>query len=1048
MGSGSINQEKIQEYPITQLSPEERDIIWQQSNTQVHNVSYFSLYRYSTPLDKALMVLGLVMAVVCISPNELKDFTSGNGSISRDQFQKDVDQHTLYFVYIAIPIFCSTFIATFSWLYTGERITRQIRERYLRAVLRQNIAYFDKLGAGAVTTRITRDTALIQDGISEKVTVVVAAIAKFISAFVIAFIKSWKLTLVISFIIPLLAGTQGLIAKLLSKYSKESLNVYSVGGTLAEEVFSSIRSVQAFGTQDKLSAIYYGHLTLAYKVGKKKAVVVGFMFAALWFILFSAYALAFWEGARMLLRGELEPGTIINVFLAVALGSFSLGQVGSNVTVFTSASGAGKKIFETIDRKTTIDSMADEGLKFSEVRGEIELKNASFIYPSRPEVVVLDNLSISIPAGQTVALVGASGSGKSTIIGLVERFYDPYRGKVLFDGHDIKDLNLKWLRQQISLVSQEPILFATTVFENVCYGLTGTLYDDANEEKKRELVYDACKMSNADGFIRSLPEGYETQVGERGILLSGGQKQRIAIARAIVSDPKILLLDEATSALDARSEGVVQDALDRAAKFRTTIVIAHRLSTIKNVDCIMVMSGGRIVEQGTHNELLVRKGAYWKLVEAQRINTEQAQDDEIDEVSEINPKVEVAAGLKRKYTESGATCEDSQSELNKKKYSGISLVYRILSFNKPERFLFAIGFAAAAVCGTITIAQALVLSHFVKVLSSVGSPAHLQSRASFLASIWLMIAIVSFLSYFLVGFIFEYCAEKMIRRVRDQSFRKLIYSDIEFFDREENVSGALLAALATDTPNLRGLSGSVLHTMVSITLQIFGGLILSLIVAWKLALAVMCTIPVLLTTEYLRFALLQRFQVSIQEVYQKSAQFACEATANIRTVQSLTRETCLWEEYSQCLSGPSRASVISSAKSSLLYSCSTCLTFLFYALAFWWGSTLIIRGELSFLDFCIALVSVVFGSQSAGQLFSFSPDIGKAITSASNIFRLLDSQSVIGAGGGDKRSFLKSGTITFNKVHFQYPTRPRVPVLQGLNLEVKPGQFVALVGQS
>ncbi|OLL24370.1 Leptomycin B resistance protein pmd1, partial [Neolecta irregularis DAH-3] len=373
MDSGSINQEKIHEYPLSQLSPEERDIIWQQSNTHVHNVDYFSLYRYSTPLDKALMLLGLVMAAVfgAAAPlpavvigrltNSFAAFTSGTGSISGDQFQKDIDYNTLYFIYITIAIFCSTFIATFSWLYTGDRITRQIRERYLRAVLRQNIAYFDKLGAGAVTTRITSDTALIQDGISEKVVIVVSSLSSFISAFTIAFIKSWRLTLIMSCIVPLLAGIVGSISILLSKYSKESLNVYSVGGTLAEEVFSSIRSVQAFGTQDKVSAIYYDHLTLAYKVGRKKAVAVGVMFASLWFVMFSAYALAFWEGARMLLRGELKPGTIINVFFAVAIGSFALGQIGPNITSFTTAAGAGKKIFETIDRKTTIDSMADEG---------------------------------------------------------------------------------------------------------------------------------------------------------------------------------------------------------------------------------------------------------------------------------------------------------------------------------------------------------------------------------------------------------------------------------------------------------------------------------------------------------------------------------------------------------------------------------------------------------------------------------------------------------------------------------------------------------------
>ena len=228
----------------------------------------------------------------------------------------------------------------------------------------------------------------------------------------------------------------------------------------------------------------------------------------------------------------------------------------------------------------------------------------------------MNGVSLIIPAGKKTALVGASGSGKSTIVGLVERFYDPVGGQVFLDGHDVSTLNLRWLRQQISLVSQEPTLFGTSIFNNIRQGLIGTKYENESEEKQAELITNAAKMANAHDFITALPEGYETNVGERGFLLSGGQKQRIAIARAMVSDPKILLLDEATSALDTKSEGVVQAALEVAAEGRTTISIAHRLSTIKNADNIVVMTEGRIVEQGTHDELLAARGRYAALAPA------------------------------------------------------------------------------------------------------------------------------------------------------------------------------------------------------------------------------------------------------------------------------------------------------------------------------------------------------------------------------------------------------------------------------------------------
>ena len=259
------------------------------------------------------------------------------------------------------------------------------------------------------------------------------------------------------------------------------------------------------------------------------------------------------------------------------IGSFSLAMLAPEVAALTSAMGAAAKIFATIDRVPPIDSADPSGLKPEKVVGEIELKDIKFSYPTRPDVEVLKGISLIFKAGETTALVGASGCGKSTVISLIERFYDPSSGAIELDQTDIKDLNVKWLRSQIGLVSQEPVLFSMSIGDNVKMGLIGTPLEKASDEEKMAAVKEACIKANADGFVTSLPRVYDTPVGERGFLLSGGQKQRIAIARAIVSNPPILLLDEATSALDTQSEGIVQNALDKAAAGRTTIVIAHRL---------------------------------------------------------------------------------------------------------------------------------------------------------------------------------------------------------------------------------------------------------------------------------------------------------------------------------------------------------------------------------------------------------------------------------------------------------------------------------------
>jgi ATP-binding cassette subfamily B (MDR/TAP) protein 1 len=564
--------------------------------------------------------------------------------VNSASFPSLLNSKVLDFVYLGIGEFVLVYVATAGFIYTGSHIAAKVREEYLKAILRQNIGYFDKLGAGEVTTRITSDTNLVQDAISQKVALTLTGIATFITAFVIGFIKYWKLTLICSCTVVAIVLVMGNGSRFIVKFTKKSLAAYGVGGSVAEEVLSSIRNATAFGTQDKLARQYDQHLNEAQKWGFRLKATLGVMLGFMLCFLFMNYGLAFWMGSRFYVEREVTLSQILTIILAIIIGAFSLGQVGPNVQAFTAGVAAASKIYSTIDRVSPLDPTADTGDRLEHVEGHVELRNVKHIYPSRPEVVVMDDVSLDVPAGKTTALVGASGSGKSTIVSLVERFYDPVGGAVLLDGHDIGTLNLRWLRQQISLVQQEPVLFSDTITSNIRNGLIGSPFEHEPEAQQQERIIRAAKMANAHDFVSALPEGYETNVGERGFLLSGGQKQRIAIARAVVSDPKILLLDEATSALDTKSEGVVQAALDEAAKGRTTIVIAHRLSTIKTADNIVVMKQGRIVEQGTHDALLQRRGAYFNLVAAQRIGKEREEKEE-EEGEDENEKDGMGAEL-------------------------------------------------------------------------------------------------------------------------------------------------------------------------------------------------------------------------------------------------------------------------------------------------------------------------------------------------------------------------------------------------------------------
>lgn len=530
------DNEEEENDPFAHLPQHEAVVLRRQLDIPAVKVTYRMLYRYATRNDWLIMALSGICAIAGGAVMPLMTIIFGNlagtfqgylyeHTVTHQEFNAKIAHLVLYFVYLAIGEFITIYVATVGFIYSGEHIAGKIREQYLASILRQNIGYFDKLGAGEITTRITADTNLVQDGISEKVGLTLTAIATFITAYVIAFIKYWKLALILTSTIFAIVFTMGALGGFITKYNKKSLAAYASGGTVAEEVISSIRNSTAFGTQDKLAKEYDIHLAEAEKQAFKMKAILGSMIGFLMCYVYLNYALSFWQGSRYLVAGKMSLSDVLTILLTIMIGAFSLGNVAPNIQAFTTSVAAASKIYSTIDRKSPLDPDSEEGEKLKSLDGTVELRNIRHIYPSRPEVVVMESVNLVVPAGKSTALVGASGSGKSTIVGLVERFYDPVGGEVLLDGQNVQGLNLRWLRQQISLVQQEPTLFATSIFDNICHGLIGTEHEGRSHEQNRELVEHAAKMSNAHDFITQLPEGYETNVGERGFLMSGGQKQ-------------------------------------------------------------------------------------------------------------------------------------------------------------------------------------------------------------------------------------------------------------------------------------------------------------------------------------------------------------------------------------------------------------------------------------------------------------------------------------------------------------------------------------------
>ncbi|UKZ52662.1 hypothetical protein TrVGV298_006443 [Trichoderma virens] len=900
--------------PYGHLPPHQADILKRQIVIPEGDHGIKAIYRYATRNDAIIIIVSSLFAIASGAAMPLMNIvfgrlqntfqgysngTDGGQTLKHGDFTNQMTKFVLYFVYLAVGQFVASFVCTVGFIYTGEHITAKIRERYLASCLRQNIGFFDKTGTGEVTTRITAETNLIQDGISEKVSLTIAAIATFITAFVVGFITYWKLTLILSCALFALLLSTSIGSRFVLTNNKISLESYAQGGSLAEEVIGSIRNTIAFGTQDRLSKKYSTYLDKGAIYGYKMQISMACMSAMMWLILYLTYALAFWQGSKYVVDEVIPVSKLLIVVFSIINGSFSLVNVLPYVQAFTTAIAAMGNIANTINRLSPLDVTNNEGKTLDYVDGNLYLENIQHIYPSRPEILVMDNVTLEIPAGKITALVGASGSGKSTIFGLIERFYEPISGVIYLDGYDISQLNLRWLRQQVALVNQDPTLFSTSIYHNIRYGLIGTKFEYESEIKQRELIIEAAKKANAHDFVTGLPQGYETKVGEKGFLLSGGQKQRIAIARAIVSDPKILLLDEATSALDTKSESAVQIALKAAAEGRTTICIAHRLSTIKGAHNIVVMSQGRVVEQGTHDHLLNKKGPYYDLVMAQSIS-------KADDVT-----------------------EDGEESLNEKE-------------------------------------------------------------------------------------------EQLIRTF-----------------------------LSTETTHVAGLSGVTLGTLISMTSTLLIGIVMSVAIGWKLSLVCLSTMPALLACGWYRFWILAQFQQRSISAYASSASIASEAISSIRTVAALTREHEVLHEYREALMAQQHRSLISVLKSSVLFAASQSLIFLCLALGFWYGGTLIGKGEYDQFQFFLCLPAVIFGSQSAGTIFSFAPNMSNAHRAATELKRLFDRQPTIDTWScrGERLGTIE-GEIEFRQVYFRYPERLEQSVLRGLSIFIRPGQYIALVGSS
>nr|QIT08314.1 putative ABC transporter B family member 9 [Siraitia grosvenorii] len=949
---------------------------------------------------------------------------------------------------------------------TGERQAARIRALYLKTILRQDITFFDtETTTGEVIGRMSGDTILIQDAMGEKVGKFIQLVSTFFGGFVIAFVRGWLLAVVLLSCIPAIVAAGGVTSLIMSKMSSRGQIAYAEAGNVVEQTVGSIRTVASFTGEKQAIEKYNDKLKIAYKSTVQQGLASGLGLGMILLIVFGTYGLAVWYGSKLIIEKGYNGGQVVNVIFAIMTGGMSLGQTSPVVNAFASGQAAAYKMFETIKRKPKIDAYDTSGVELQDIQGDIELKDVYFRYPARPDVQIFSGFSLFVPSGTTAALVGHSGSGKSTVISLLERFYDPDSGEVLIDGVNLKKLKLRWIREKIGLVSQEPILFTTTIRENIMYGK-----ENATEKEIRA----ATELANAAKFIDKLPKGLDTMVGEHGTQLSGGQKQRIAISRAILKDPRILLLDEATSALDTESERIVQEALVRVMENRTTVVVAHRLTTIKNADTIAVVHQGKLLEQGTHDELIKNPdGAYTQLVRLQEGTTgteTKPVSDAVDadktmassgsrRISMMRSVSRGSSGSRRSFTisfaipgsvhihdteigEDGPERRDIDTEKRKK----VS-VKRLAALNKPEIPVLLLGSIAAAMSGIVFPVFGLLLSSAIGMFYKPAS--QLEKESKFWALVYLGLGCVTFFAAPMQNYFFGIAGGKLIERIRSLTFEKVVHQQICYFDDPANTSGAIGARLSTDAATVRGLVGDALALVVQNIATITAGLIIAFTANWILAFVILAVSPLLLIQGYLQTKFSKGFSADAKVMYEEASQVANDAVGSIRTVASFCSEKKVMDLYEKKCEAPVKNGVRLGLVSGAGFGFSFFALFCTNAFCFYIGSILVKHGKATFPEVFKVFFALTISAVGVSQTSALAPDRSKANDSTASIFEILDSKPKIDSRSSKGVTLATvTGNIEFDHVSFKYPTRPDIQIFRDLCLSIPSGKTVALVGES
>ena len=1032
------------------------------------SISLFRLYTHlCEPIDYLYMVLGTIGSIgsgitMPLLAYMMSDLFSDIGNTSENVTEVDIEEmknvvekamnkQIKRFLIFGALTFVANFLNVCFWTLVGERCVHHMKRNYFTVILSQEQGWFDAHNAFEFATKVQAQLEQVEQGMGDKLGQVLMMISQCISGFIIAFITSWKITLVMLCMAPFIIGVILFMVTAMRTGIIMGRKTYEKGGGIAEEMLYNIKTVASFSNFEFEQKRFNEKIEVCYQLDLATVFKLGLAIGLLIFFLNATQTISLSYG-RTLIRKDINANKgqdftgadVIGVTFSTLMAIMGFGLIAPNIKIIQESCTASSDYFTLVEREPAMDfSQSVEKPDRDSIQGRIEFRNVVFKYPSDPnERIILKGINLLFEPGKKVALVGESGCGKSTTVNLIERLYETTAGEIFIDGIEIKRFDVKYLRSLIGYVQQEPVLFNKSIRENLIFGRDEQLKELGDVD---DMIQTSCDEAYASDFIKNLPDELNYVVGIKGSKLSGGQKQRVAIARAIMAKPKILILDEATSALDNKSEKEVQRALDNiSSKNVTTVIIAHRLSTIKNADLIYAIKEGTVIEQGTHKELLEKHGYYAGLVKSQL-----AQDEiETKEEQELSKK---KSSLKRRNTDEEVQFEKKDDEIfidqDKVKVQPCK-IFRELREEKVTIFLAILG---AAIIGIVTPINGMIMAKAMNALNSRYETIRYDDGLKY-SMIMLALAFIQGVGNFLMIWKFFSIGCTLCCNYRKKILRKYLQMHISFFDITQNSPGALLTRLSIDTMQLNALVMSILGTTVQCGVILILGFILGCIYEWRLTLVQYCFMPFIVIAAVLRRSMNNGSNKFGLKANVEAGGVLSECVTNTKTIYSFNFQKKAVEMYMDILEYCRRQFIRDAVVAGFFIGLGQFCMFAANASVFALSKKLILDGDIDSEDMGLALNIVITSCAGVSQALSNVGDIKKASVAFKSLYSILDTQSLIPPFKRENEGKISAanikGKIELRHVYFAYPTRPEQVILKDVSLTIYPGQQVALVGYS